>query len=285
MASDVTGPNRRPSTGPTAHWIAAARARETARPDALFHDPFAAVLAGSRGEAVLAASESASGGENAFLPIRTRFFDDLLIGGADRLDQVVLLGAGFDTRAIRLPLPPSLRWFEIDAAELLAEKEAALTALGATDHAPRVTVAADLAGDWPSALLAAGFAAGSRTAWIAEGLLFYLSPEAVGRLLAGARSLSAAGSLFAADVSGSGLLAVPMMEPALRARAAAGLPPPFTTDEPRGLLTRAGWQRVELPDLRQIARSYDRPLEPPEWARDRALASETLRTHLIVART
>ena len=60
----------------TAHWIAAARARESERADRLFDDPYAAVLAGDRGRAALAASEGASGSENEFLPVRTRFFDD-----------------------------------------------------------------------------------------------------------------------------------------------------------------------------------------------------------------
>src|SRR5262245_25284084 len=39
----------------TARWIAAVRAEETARPDALFKDPLAAKLAGDRGHAIAAA--------------------------------------------------------------------------------------------------------------------------------------------------------------------------------------------------------------------------------------
>ena len=90
------------SNDTTAHWIAAARARESERADRLFDDPHAAVLAGRRGRAALVASEGATGGENEFLPIRTRFFDDVLRTAVDRLEQVVLLGAGLDTRAFRL---------------------------------------------------------------------------------------------------------------------------------------------------------------------------------------
>jgi methyltransferase (TIGR00027 family) len=276
MAGDETRMGPRPATRLTAHWIAAARARESARPDALFRDPFAAALAGSRGEAVLAASESASGGENAFLPVRTRFFDDLLCAEADWVEQVVLLGAGLDTRAFRLPPLARVRWFEIDAAELLAEKEAALAALGAGGHPRRAVVAADLAGDWAGALLAAGFAVGPSTAWIAEGLLFYLGSEEVGRLLTRARDLSGAGSLFAADASGSGLLALPMMAPALRARTARGLPPPFTTDDPRALSRgragrRSSWRTSEGSRERAVDRS-SRPTGRaiPPWPRRRS---------------
>lgn len=267
----------------TALWIAAARAHESARSDALFEDPFAAALAGTRGEAILAASEAASGGENAFLAIRTRFFDDLLTTSAEHLDQVVLLGAGLDTRAFRLPGLAQVRWFEIDIPALLAEKERALAQLGARATGWRTVVGADLAADWSAVLLHAGFSGERRTAWIAEGLLYYLSPDRVGRLLATARTLSGPGSLFGADTSGSGLLALPVMQSTLRARAAQGLPPPFTTDDPRGLFVLAGWPSVEFADLAQLAITYGRPLETPVWARDPAL-SRTLRTHLAVAR-
>jgi O-methyltransferase involved in polyketide biosynthesis len=56
----------------SAFWIAAVRARETERNDRLFNDPYARDLAGQRGFATMAASERASGGENAFIPVRVR---------------------------------------------------------------------------------------------------------------------------------------------------------------------------------------------------------------------
>jgi len=61
----------------TALWRAAARARESARPDRLFNDPWSAALAGTDGRDRLVASELACGRENLFLTVRTRF-DDLL---------------------------------------------------------------------------------------------------------------------------------------------------------------------------------------------------------------
>lgn len=68
----------------TAAWIAAARARESARPDALCRDPWAAGLAGERGRTALARSEAAGGGENVFLPVRTRHFEDALVDAVAR---------------------------------------------------------------------------------------------------------------------------------------------------------------------------------------------------------
>ena len=78
----------------TAKWIAASRARETLRPDRLFADPYAEALAGPEGRETMARSESIAGKENAFLPVRTRYFDDLLLAATREIGQVVLLGAG-----------------------------------------------------------------------------------------------------------------------------------------------------------------------------------------------
>src|ERR1039458_10161213 len=66
----------------TALWIAAARARGSDRPAPVFVDPWAAALAGSDGRDRLVASEQTSGRENPFIPVRTRFFDDLLTAAA-----------------------------------------------------------------------------------------------------------------------------------------------------------------------------------------------------------
>jgi methyltransferase (TIGR00027 family) len=259
----VTNPPARASASSTANWIAAARARESERPDALFRDPYAAVLAGDVGRASLAASERASGGENHFLAVRTRFIDEVLIAEARAEDAVVLLGAGLDTRAFRLPLPPDIDWYEIDDGALMASKERVLQGLGA--HSPcrtRLSVAADLGGSWGEALLDAGFVAGRRTIWLAEGLLFYLSTEVAGAVLGEACHLSGPGSLILADVSGTGLHRLAMMQPYLASQSREGLPPPFATDDPAGLLRDAGWTSVALFEPWRLAISYGRPLGP-----------------------
>ncbi len=208
------------------------------------------------------ASERASGGRNDFIPIRTRFFEDLISDQAAMADQVVLLGAGLDTRAFRLHLPSRLDWFEIDGADLLADKETALAAAGARPRCRRRPVAADLAGEWEPALLASGFRPGERTLWIAEGLFFYLTPQTVAHLLRATVALSGAGSATAADVSGSGLLGLPGMVRHLEALEARGAPAPFCTDDPGALVLSAGRRDVELPEPWRLAIEYGRPLSP-----------------------
>jgi len=240
----------------TAKWIAAARARESARPDRLFCDPFAADLAGQAGVEILARSEAASGGENAFLPVRTRYFDDLLLSAG--ILQVVLLGAGLDTRAYRLALTGATHIFELDRAGVLEEKDRILSAAGARPRSARSTVAVDLTGTWTDALTSAGFEASRPSMWIAEGLLFYLNEQQVRSLLGSARSLADRDSVFAADVFGTGLLEQAQMQPYLRWLESAQLPPPFCNDDPAGLFASCGWAPARITEPGQPDANYGR---------------------------
>ena len=232
----------------TARWIAAARARETQRADRLFDDPYAAALAGDAGVAMLARSEAASGGENLFLPVRTRYFDDVILSAvaARQPWQMVLLGAGLDTRAYRLPLPADAQVYELDQADLLAYKAHTLAGLGAQPRCGLQRVGVDLNGPWASALLAAGFQAALPSVWIAEGLLFYLSEATVRALLRQARELAAPASLFVADVFGGGLLRQSGLQSYLSWLKTAGRPLPFCTDQPADLFAACGWPACTL---------------------------------------
>ena len=68
----------------TARWVAAERARESARPDALFTDPLADRLAGEPGRALAAWMRGDSQFESPTLPVRTRFFDDAVLAAVGR---------------------------------------------------------------------------------------------------------------------------------------------------------------------------------------------------------
>ncbi len=78
---------------------------------------------------------------------RTVFLDELITAAcADGVRQVVLLGAGFDTRAFRLPWPPGVRCFELDTGDVLAAKQQVLTEQGAVAGCERIVVPTDLGG-------------------------------------------------------------------------------------------------------------------------------------------
>jgi methyltransferase (TIGR00027 family) len=258
----------------TGRWIAAARALETARPDRLFNDPWAELLAGESGKASLEAADY-----NPFLPVRTRYFDDRILGAARMGSQIVLLGAGLDTRAFRLTLPVSCTVFEIDHAEAFAEKEAILRT--AIPRCERRCVHADLSGPWTSALLDSGFDRRTPTVWVAEGLFFYLTDADAESLVRDAAALSAGGSTFLADIFGTGLLALEGMAPLVAARKSAGRPLPFCTDSPETLFRAGGWSDSAVVQPGQPSANFGRLSQVP-GARD-AGQQTNVRTYLLTA--
>lgn len=197
--------------GRTALMVAAARAIEAHRPDTLAHDPYAE-------DFVRAAAVSANwpvrpdkvpdGDANPlwgrlarYFGLRTRVLDDHLLRSTNAgARQVVLFGAGLDTRAFRLRWPPDRVVFELDTAEVLAFKHEVLGAVRATPGAVRVPIAADLRRPWVDRLLTAGFDPAVPTAWLAEGLLLYLPVDVERQLIDSVDLLSAPGSTLAYEV-------------------------------------------------------------------------------------
>ncbi|MFI8423901.1 class I SAM-dependent methyltransferase [Streptomyces sp. NPDC085479] len=233
----------------TALWTAAARARESARPDRLFDDPFAAVLAGDEGFALLSHfhTRHASDEGNPFLPIRTRWFDDYLAREVREPEaQVVALGAGLDTRALRLDWPERTVLFEVDQAALLDHKEDRLAPGAPLQRCDRRVVRADLAGDWLAELLRAGFEPSRPTVWFAEGLFFYLPEGLAHTVLTTATGLSAPGSHMALDLIGTKIFTFPYMRHFLERLEEAGSPWVFGTDRPDGFVRDCGWSDPEV---------------------------------------
>lgn len=111
----------------------------------------------------------------------------------------MILAAGLDSRAYRLPWPTGTVVYEVDQPQVIEFKTRALGELGAAPTADRRVTAADLREDWPTALRAAGYDPALPTAWTAEGLLSYLPPEAQDRLLDTITELSAPGSRVATE--------------------------------------------------------------------------------------
>lgn len=171
--------------GLTALLVAAARAIETHRHDSLAQDVYAEHFVRAapacddwpvRMEQVPDGDDNPLWGRFArYFGLRTRVLDDFLLQSArTHARQVVLLGAGLDTRAFRLDWPSGLVVFEIDRAGVLAFKQQVLTGLSAAPKVKRVPVPVDLREDWGTALTAAGFDPAVASVWLAEGLLFYL---------------------------------------------------------------------------------------------------------------
>jgi len=198
------------SVGATATMVAAQRA--LANREGLIEDPFAEPLARAvgmdffsralDGEIELEEVDPEFNLRRAAegMAVRTRWFDKLLTDAAAAdVRQAVILAAGLDARAYRLPWPDGTTVYELDLPEVIDFKTKTLAGQGAKPTADRRTIAIDLRNDWPKALLDNGFDPQQPTAWIAEGLLIYLPPEAQDLLFDRINELSAAGSRVATE--------------------------------------------------------------------------------------
>ncbi len=171
----------------TAHWVAMYRALESERPDALFDDPYARRMAGELGSSII--REIPHGASMAWaVVVRTVVVDEIVLtcikNGATR---VLNLGAGLDTRAFRLGLPPSVRWFDVDLPRVVKHRRACLKDLQPrcrhTHIIADITDASALHHTLKEASLGDG-----QILVVTEGLLVYLKPVQVEVL---AKSLNA----------------------------------------------------------------------------------------------
>ena len=210
--SDGDSWDLRSSVGATATMVAASRALASREPDPLLDDRFAEPLVRAVGHPffnrmldgeIPLDTEDVPFTEQQRreqIAVRTRFFDDFFLAASTAgIRQAVILAAGLDARAYRLPWPADTVVFEVDQPEVIAFKTATLTQLGAEPTADRRAVSIDLRNDWPTALRDNFFDTTKPTAWIAEGLLPYLPPEAQDRLLDNITALSAASSRLATE--------------------------------------------------------------------------------------
>lgn len=181
--------------------------------------------------------------QNPTLGPRTRFFDELVLA-ADRVGirQVVLLGAGMDTRAFRLPLHEETIVFELDRRSLLEEKQEILDAQRAKPRCLRVSLAADLEREsWAQALRAAGLQTSSRSVFLLEALSWCLSESTLARVLDELCELGASGSGLGIDILSRDYLGSPALLPILRIAATHGVLWQFGTNDPAGFLAAHGW--------------------------------------------
>jgi methyltransferase (TIGR00027 family) len=240
--------------GGTGLTIAGIRAAETERADRLFADPLAGAFVAAAGSPPSQATGQQAVALRFWVVARTVFLDELIMDAcAGGCRQVVLLGAGFDTRAFRLPWPPGVRCFELDTRDVLDTKEQVLTAQHAMPGCERITVPGDLRDDWPAALRAAGLRPAEPTAWVAEGLLVYLTPDDVDQLLDRVTSLSAPGSRLG--------LTFRNRAPADHTSPAVALRRSAAPDDPVGWLAGHGWA-AQVTGARAVLQAHGRAVPP-----------------------
>ncbi len=110
---------------------------------------------------------------------RTTFYDAALERHIGKIRQLVILGAGFDTRAYRLPRSSQVRCFEVDTPKTQEFKQRMLRKAG-VDASEVAYVPADfLKDDWLEKLLEAGFDPTKPSFFLWESVTMYLDREAV----------------------------------------------------------------------------------------------------------
>jgi methyltransferase (TIGR00027 family) len=252
--------NTKQAIAATGLLVAAMRAEESARADALFTDPFAERLAGDEGRRLLAEAAAGTDQPSAPIVVRTRFLDEALLrvqsGG---ISQVVILAAGMDARAFRLPWQPGTTVFEVDQPHMIAAKDERLA--GEQARCRRVAVGIDLADDWPKVLQSKGFDPSSRTIWSIEGLLQYIDESDVDNLFTRVDALSAPGSVLFYDVVGKTLLDADFLRPTLEFMSKLGAPWIFGSDTPAAFAEDRGWTAT-VTDAAEPGNRWNRWMHP-----------------------
>ena len=248
----------------TALWVAAYRAQETQRSDALFHDQFADLLVGEKGQNI-AATMGRSHLVSWMVVVRTclidAFISELVAQG---VDTFLNLGAGLDTRPYRLPLPATLRWIEVDYPAIIDLKEARLRGKKSRCHLERVRL--DLT-DGPARMkfFDEVSSRSGRVVILTEGVIPYLKEAEVAAL---ANDLRACDNFafWIVDYFAPSLLRLVRWS-GLARRRMRNAPFQFSPKEPRTFFREHGWKERETRFLAVEAEKLGRPFPKLWWTR------------------
>ncbi len=196
----------------TAEWVAAARNLGMLLPDELriAEDPYGAAFTSSRVPKLLAITPGARrlvmmrgfGTWVTYMQVRTRVLDDHVrqfVARTKGRGQVVILGAGYDCRALRLPELAGVAVFEVDHPSTQRHKREVLDKLGASSPARYVTWDFEHRpmAQLPDALADAGLDRTRPTITIWEGVTMYLTEPAIDASIRAIRAWSGRGSALA----------------------------------------------------------------------------------------
>jgi methyltransferase (TIGR00027 family) len=248
-----------PGGSRTATLVAAYRGRATARADRLCDDPWAARLAGEEGADLARRFDGAFAHAELWIALRTAAIDDQVrrfTHGHARARQVVILGAGLDTRAARLA-DPAVRFFEVDHPGSQAEKRRRLRGLDGYPADAATYVACDFEGeDFLDRLRASGFDAAEPALVVWEGVVYYLTEAAARATLGRIASGCAPATVLVLDYLGKKLVAGHGGDAEDHATRHVvtdlGEPLLFGFDDPVPLFSAAGFHHVRTAAFDQI---------------------------------
>ncbi len=166
----------------TADVVAQARYLEGKKEKPLFVDPYAHLFVTPEAERMLEHGLARWPFFADYLSVRERFFDDQLSVFFEKENgsQLVLIGAGNDMRAERLDFLKNATVFEVDLPARIATKEAILKDAFGRIPGNAVYIGADVSKPgFMQSLKSAGFDVNEKTAFLLQGLLYYMKPQGV----------------------------------------------------------------------------------------------------------
>lgn len=191
----------------TAQGIAFARALESEKPEGerICYDPLARQLISPAFywlcRLFAGYAERKGPGVLGYLAVRCRYIDDYLEACLQAgIEQLVILGAGLDSRAYRIEgLKGRVKMFEVDHPATQAVKCAKLTKLFGELPAHVTYVPTDFDAETLEKLFDFGYSQQSKTLFIWEGVVHYLTAEAVDQTLGFVYKNSGSGSSIIFD--------------------------------------------------------------------------------------
>ena len=242
--------------------VAAYRGRASTAPNAICDDPWALRLAGPEGEALSRRWDAHSPAMELWMALRTRYLDDCVTRTLDRgVRQVVILGAGLDTRAARLGRE-GVRFFEVDQPASQADKRERLSRFEAYPMEAATFVPCDFErDDFVQLLETAGLDRRSPTCFVWEGVIYYLLEAAARSTLRRLAAEFDPRSLLVFDFLNSKMA---KSSPRLREedRAMKGIieelgePMRFGIDDPTPLMAECGYRFLRTVSFDELALEY-----------------------------
>lgn len=277
------------SASRTAIMVAAFRGRASARPDSICRDPWATALAGREGEALADEFQAHFPAFELWMAVRTAYLDaHVAHWTAPPYDfrQVVLLGAGLDTRAARLA-QDGVRFFEVDHPSSQADKLGRLRALAGYPLAAATHVSCDFeTDDFVDRLVAEGFDPGAPALVIWEGVVPYLSEAAIRRTLRRITTALERRTVLVFDYVMRRIVERKSIsaddEENMRLLGTLGEPVKFGTNDPLPLLYEEGFRHVRCVSFDEACLSLTGTYERERMFRFQHLAIASRTPHTLV---
>lgn len=262
----------------TAIMVAAYRGRASAGAQSICSDPWALRLAGPEGEALSRRWDEHSPSMELWMGLRTRYIDDCVLRALERgIDQVVILGAGLDTRAARLGRE-GVRFFEVDQPASQLDKRERLSRFGGYPMDAASFVACDFERhDFVERLTSAGFDRQRPACLVWEGVIYYLAESAARATLERIATELDPRSLLVFDYLNTKMArSSPRLRPEDRAMKdiieELGEPMRFGIDDPTPLMAESGYRFLRTVSFDELALEYTGTYARERFFRFQAIA-------------